>query len=84
MLDESNLDVDEDTSEIPDMGDGLCTVGGRLSVQKVEDAFDLSEGLLGVDQAILQSIDKCGMFPGTFEVYTICKIIIKNCSGVGM
>ena len=77
-LDESTLDVDDDPADCLDIVDGATMTAGKSigPLSDEDDEFDLSEGLLGVDQAILQSIDKCGKFGNILTSYII---IFKHC-----
>lgn len=62
LLEDSNLlDEDEtgdqtDTMETPSAGSKA-----RGKADEEENYIDLADTLIGIDQAILQSIDKCGM-----------------------
>ena len=60
-MDDSVMD-DEDTNDPPDPTEG-SGVGAAKSNRKVEEDISgiiLGRNLIGIDQAILQSIDKCG------------------------
>ena len=56
LLDDIQLD-DDDTVELVEMS-GVAGLKGRLEEEL--DEVDTSHGLVGVHEAILMSIDKCG------------------------
>ena len=59
MADDNTMDIDEDTNDNPEEANS-STRTQATKQEEEQDMFDLTRGLLGVDEAILQSIDKCG------------------------
>jgi len=61
MLDDIQLD-DEDTVEMVEMVGGVTGGGvkGRLDIEDDELDTTSLQGLVGVHEAVLMSIDKCG------------------------
>ena len=70
MLDDIQLD-DDDTVDPVELVAG-AGVRGRLD-EDVEEV-DTTHGLVGIHEAILMSIDKCGKSLSIFKIATICHI----------
>lgn len=72
LMDESQMDDDDtmDTEAQSEAGGGAEGVSSELGGARArgrgdedDEGVDLSRGLIGIDQAILTSIDKCGESP---------------------
>ena len=64
MMDESQMD-DDDTMDPPDGASAEATPGGGMIklLRKMEEegeGVDISEGLMGLDEGIMRSIDRSG------------------------
>ena len=75
--DDTNMMPDEDSNDQNDSISAADTSVGASAPKKLkmemeeEESFDLKKGIMGIDQSILQSIDKCGTYrPASHEQRT--------------
>ena len=64
-MDDTQLDDDDTMDQSEALPNEAPPVGGkpvRKPWEEEEDYIDISKGLMGIDQAILRSIEKCGRF----------------------
>ena len=62
MADDDSNDQNESMQATTDVQTGASTAKKLKVEAEEEESFDLKAGILGIDQAILQSIEKCGMY----------------------